>query len=121
MKQKIKAEFSSYIDDLYVDEEIVDAETVGEHLKKWGLVCKDPQRIGESQCVEQRQADWFGSKRDNESSTSSQCGVKLARTFPGCWMAAGVDWGAEVSDTTMKMLREAAQQLRTQDDPAKGN
>ena len=48
MKQKIKAGVSSYIDDLYVDEEIVDAETVGEHLRKWGLVCKDPQRIAES-------------------------------------------------------------------------
>ena len=36
---------SSYIDDIYLNEEIVSAEKVKAKLESFGLTCKDPERL----------------------------------------------------------------------------
>ncbi|KFD49052.1 hypothetical protein M513_10100 [Trichuris suis] len=36
---------SSYIDDIFVNQSVVNAETVKRHLARYGLVCKDPERV----------------------------------------------------------------------------
>ena len=38
---------SAYIDDIYVNEDVVAATRVREHLAQFGLKCKDPERLGD--------------------------------------------------------------------------
>ena len=57
---EVRAGVSSYIDDLYVDEEIVDVRTVSDHLRRWGLVfgcARIGFARGRKSSVEVRQTD----------------------------------------------------------------
>ena len=69
-EENVKRARSAYVDDLLVDEEVMSAERVAEHLRAFGLECKEPMRVKDGARVlclrvwgERSSLKW---KRDND-------------------------------------------------------
>ena len=143
--EKIEQGVSSYIDDLYVNEEIVPIETVVDHLKKWGLKSKPPERLGSSESVRVLglSVDQFyrwrrdgalpivSGERLTRRETHKILGEWLGHFPVAGWMrvvAAYVQrttaknqtgWDDQVSDEVMEMMKDTDRRLRSHD-PAQG-
>ena len=51
LNKSIAESVTSYIDDLFVDESMVSVTTVKDHLNRFGLESKDPERLGFEEAV----------------------------------------------------------------------
>lgn len=142
----INAAVTSYIDDLFVKEDLVAAEQVKEHLRMWGLESKAPERLGAKMDVRvlgvrvDKHLQWSRDKRlpevVNRSFSRRQVHSILGEWlghFPVAgWLRVmcgflqrrtaidGVGWDAPVSQDTLRCLHDAAEMLSTQGDPVKG-
>jgi len=146
MEPIIHASVSSYIDDLFVAEELVSADAVKSHLSSWGLESKPPQRLTTSSAVRV-----LGLKVNNDSSWRRDKPLLQQLEFPltrrqvhkivGEWLGHfpvagwlrvvcamiqrqtaidGTGWGEAVGIETEKMLNDALELLKTQGDPVRG-
>ena len=137
---------SSYIDDIFVNEDIAEADTVVQHLKKFHLKTKPCERFGSPEGVRVlglRVDDGMQWKRDGPLSTIT--GQQLTRRevhkvlgewvghLPVCgWLRVacaymqrctakdGVKWDEFVSESTMQKLMDIEDRLRREGDPAHG-
>lgn len=138
---------SAYIDDVFVNEDIVSAEVVVSHLRRFGLSCKPPERLRDGARVLGVRVDQDGCvlawKRENDfgeipskltrRSVFSLCG-KLIGHLPVCgWLrvasayvkrranAVTDGWDDPVKDdgSVRRMLAEMVCRVKSSD-PAKG-
>ena len=81
-----------YIDDIIVDEDKVSVQIVRSHLKKYGLVTKDPEKICDARVVGLRvklnQSDQFLWGRDNDVGDIDAVAVAAKRRPADCRPAA---------------------------------
>ena len=142
-RKEIKAATNSYIDDILVDETMVKATEVVEHLAKFGLATKPPEPLeGGAALGLKLEKDRTGElvfRRGNEipevgeelsrRELFSVCG-KLVGHYPITgWLqvacsyvkrrAEGVKWEDKVGQETVKMMREIVERVR-RDDPVNG-
>lgn len=145
-----KAGVDAYIDDLYVNEAVVSAEKVMQHLKQWGLVTKEPERIGSGESVRvlgMRVDPSFRWSREGSlvSPDAYKVGdvmtrrsvhkligewighypvaswLRVAAAFvQRCTAEDGSQWDDEVSERVQKIITEMSIRL-TQSDPVKGD
>lgn len=144
--EKIHSATSPYLDDILVDESVVTAAAVENHLRRHGLVCKPPENVYNGTRVlgirvwgEGRGLVW---RRDNEIGelpekltrrrVFSVCG-QLTSHLPVCgWLrvatsyikrranAASSSWDDEITDPSLlAMLTETLARVR-KSDPARG-
>lgn len=140
---------SSYIDDLYVNEDIVSVETVMSHLAGWGLESKPPERVGlkDVRVLGLKVDGHFRWKRDGEIPRIEAYLSKghltrrevhgIAGEWLGHYPVAGwlrvatavlqrltaeekIDWDDQVSNAVEHIVREIDKRLR-QCDPVRGN
>lgn len=141
--EEIRRGTSSYIDDIIVDEEIVTAEKVIEHLKKFGLSTKEPEDIKNGRIlglsVEQDKTGKLSFKRGNEivgetekmtrRELFSLCG-KLVGHYPiAGWLrtscsfikriSEGVGWEDYIGDRARSYIEEVIRLVK-EDDPVRG-
>ena len=142
----ISAGTSSYIDDVYVNEDVVSADAVREHLERFGLSSKAPERLIDGARVLGIRVEESGGelrwRRDNEfgevpekltrRSVFSLCG-KLVGHLPVCgWLRVATayikrranavtnGWDDPVRDGAIRrMLKEVVRRVHTSD-PAAG-
>jgi len=136
---------SSYIDDIFVNEDKVSVQSVIEHLKKFGLATKPAEVLGDQESVRvlglsvDRHFQW---KRDGqlpqmvEQMTRRQIHKVLGEWvghYPVCgWLRVasgyiqrltakeGVGWDEKVSQETMDKVRQVSERLLSGEDPVKG-
>ena len=142
----VKKAVSSYVDDVLVNEEVLSAEEVAEHLRACGLECKEPTRASEGARIlglrvwgEQDRLEW---KRDNDvreivgpvtkRKVFSLCG-QLTGHLPVCgWLRpaasflkrraneAASAWDDVINDPEVdQLIEEIVRKVKT-DDPARG-
>ena len=137
----------AYIDDIYVNEDIVPVTRVREHLAQFGLKCKDPERLKEGARVlglavgmERDKLRWKRGSVVPEApsvvtrrTVFSLCG-RLVGHLPVCgWLrvACGIlrrrassvtkGWDDEAKDTVLqRMIFESVESVQ-RDDPARGD
>ena len=142
----ISSRTSSYIDDIYIVEEELSADTVVNHLQKYGLTSKPIERIGEESDVRvlglrvDRNLRW---RRDSELREVPQTPItrRQAHSLLGEWLGHfpvagwlrvacafiqrctakdGVGWDENISKSTHEKLLEINESLKTWGDPCKG-
>ncbi|XP_067929784.1 uncharacterized protein [Watersipora subatra] len=105
-----------YIDDIWVDEEVVQADVVRAHLLRFGLVAKDPLTLSDTHVlglrVNKAEDDQYNWKRDGDLPVVSEKVTKRDLFFHLCNLALGVS--LEVGGYTV----EDAAWLRKEDDGA---
>ncbi|KFD72888.1 hypothetical protein M514_14792 [Trichuris suis] len=137
---------SAYLDDILVNEDIVKASRVEEHLARYGLLCKPPERVGDGTRVlglrvwgERDRLVWRRDtkvgdvpQRLSRRSVFSYCG-RLTGHFPVCgWLrvaaaflkravtAATSSWDEAVESSWLKtFLGEIAARM-SKEDPVRG-
>ncbi|XP_064106974.1 uncharacterized protein LOC135215948 [Macrobrachium nipponense] len=133
---------SAYIDDILVNEDIVKASRVEEHLRNFGLVSKPHQRLAEgARAFNQEQESLFW-KRDNDLGDAprqltrravfSYCG-RLLGHYPVCgWLRVAVafikrrvnkvteGWDDVIYDDYIKMCLQELLEKVKKDDPVRG-
>ena len=138
---------SSYIDDIYVNEDVISAEAVRAHLMRFGLMCKPPEKLASGARVLGMHVEKSDGKlrwrRDNDFGTVpekltrrsvfSLCG-KLVGHLPVCgWLRVAAayikrranavthGWDDPVQDdgSIRRMLKEVVRQVHSSD-PAGG-
>ena len=137
---------SPYVDDILVNEDVISAVMVKDHLETLGLVCKPPEKVAEGARVlgirvwgEQRGLFW---KRDGEDiqpppkltrrAVFSLCGRLTSHVPVGGWLRVAASylkrritavtrgWDDETSDPELQaMIMEMVERVRTAD-PACG-
>ena len=137
---------SSYIDDIFVNEEAVSAQQVVQHLAKFGLAAKEPVQVGDMEGARvlglnvDKHLLWSREKplpkvppgRLTRRQVHSLVGEWLGH-FPVCgWLQVScaylqrctaqeqIDWDEEVSQETVRKVSEVAHRLREEGDPAHG-
>ena len=142
----VKRAVSTYIDDLRVDETVLSAEKVTEHLKRFGLECKQAVRLKDGgRALGLRVTAGRGSlswRRDNDiggveapltkRKIFALCG-SLTGHLPVCgWLRPAtsylkrrasqleVDWDDPIGDTGLQEMIEELLNKVAADDPAKG-
>ena len=146
-QETIKEGTSAYLDDIYVNEDVVSSSRVRSQLAKFGLICKDPERLEDGSCVlglnvrqERGTLKWGRGTAVPEvpniftrRAVFSLCG-KLVGHLPVCeWTRAATGtikrrasavtkgWDDETTDDLLvRMVKEAIARVK-QDDPAKGD
>ena len=136
---------SSYIDDIFVNEDRVPVQSVVEHLEKFGLVTKPAEVLGDQESVRvlglsvDRHFQW---KRDGQLPkmadlmTRRQIHKILGEWighYPVCgWLRVasgyiqrltakeGVGWDEKVSQETMNKVKQVSERLLSGEDPVKG-
>ena len=97
----IKHATLSYIDDVYINEGVVSADKVKEHLEKYGLTCKAPEWLKDgaspwSACSgQQRDARLVAMSRRSTNYHSKGCIFnvrKLVGHFPVCMTTVTSGW-----------------------------
>ncbi|KFD62362.1 hypothetical protein M514_25485 [Trichuris suis] len=144
--EDIKRGTSAYLDDILVNEDIVKASRVEEHLERYGLLCKPPERVGDGTRVlrlrvwgERDRLVWRRDtkvgdvpQRLSRRSVFSYCG-RLTGHFPVCgWLrvaaaflkravtAATSSWDEAVESSWLKtFLGEIAARM-SKEDPVRG-
>ncbi len=141
----IKRAASSYIDDVFVLETVASAERVRQHLGKFGLRSKAPERLGKGDVrvlglKVSAGLEWSRdaalptvpegelSRKDVHSLVGNWVGhypragwLRVACAYlQRCTSADGVDWGDPVSEQTASMVREIDKRLRESGDPVHG-
>ena len=146
LDERVCAASSPYVDDVYVNEEIVSVEYVRDHLLRYGLVCKQPQRVADGARVlglqvwgEEGKLLWkrVGKIPDvpdiiTRRSVFSFCG-KLVGHLPICgWLRPAASfvkrrvnelshsWDDEVLDEGLRVILQEMWQLVCDGDPARG-
>mgnify|MGYP003396821428 FL=1 len=144
--EQIASAASSYIDDIFVDESLVDAASVVEHLQRYGLSAKEPERLGNSDGVRvlgMRVRNDFTWQRDGElcldpvlqltrrevhhkigawlghypvASWLRVCGAFLQR----CTAQEKQPWGAMVSTEVLDKVRYVQNRMSVEGDPVRG-
>ncbi|XP_043206517.1 uncharacterized protein LOC122372905 [Amphibalanus amphitrite] len=144
--KNVEKAVSSYVDDVLVNEEVMSAEKVAEHLQAFGLECKDPARAQEGARIlglrvwgEQGALMW---KRDNDVREAagpvtkrkvfSLCG-QLTGHLPVCgWLRpatsllkrranrAASGWDDEIDDPDVERLMDEIVKRVRAEDPARG-
>ena len=51
-EEKVKEGTSAYLDDIYVNEDIVSSSHVKAKLAQFDLICKDPERLEDGTCLD---------------------------------------------------------------------
>ena len=138
-QETIKEGTSAYLDDIYVNEDVVSSSHVRSKLAEFGLICKDPERLEDGACVlglnvrqEQGTLKWGRGTAVPEvpdvftrRAVFSLCG-KLVGHLPVCgWtrVASAVTkgWDDETTDDLLvRMVKETIARVK-QDDPTKGD
>uniref|UniRef100_A0A5S6Q5M4 Integrase catalytic domain-containing protein n=1 Tax=Trichuris muris TaxID=70415 RepID=A0A5S6Q5M4_TRIMR len=144
--QDVRKGTSAYIDDILVNEDIVKADRVVQHLLRFGLTCKAPVRVADGARVlglkvwgERGNLIW---RRDSEigvvpklltrRSVFSYCG-KLTGHFPVCgWLRvaaalvkrkannASTSWDDRISDESLETLLQEISARVKKEDPVRG-
>ena len=135
---------SSYINDIYSNEEVISADEVKAKLESFGLTCKDPECLKYKVKVlglkvwEQRETlRWKrGTAIPETPAEMTQCTVfsmceKLVDHFPVCGWLRGVlkrhvtavtkRWDELVDDASLRWVVEEVLAKVTHDDPIRGN
>uniref|UniRef100_A0A5S6Q541 RNase H domain-containing protein n=1 Tax=Trichuris muris TaxID=70415 RepID=A0A5S6Q541_TRIMR len=143
---EVKRGTSAYVDDILVNEDVIEASRVAQHLAEYGLTCKAPARVADSARVlglkvwgENEKLFW---KRDSgiddvpklmtRRSVFSYCG-RLVGHYPVCgWLRVAAayakrkandvskSWDGPINDERLEaLLRKIAAQVKVHD-PAKG-
>ncbi|KFD58278.1 hypothetical protein M513_01041 [Trichuris suis] len=126
----IKRGTSAYLDDVLVNEDVVKASRVEQHLARYGLLCKVHERVAEGARVLGLRV--WGSTQLTRRSVFSYCG-RLTGHFPVCgWLrvavafikrtvtAATSSWDEAVEDGWLKpLLNEIAARV-SREDPVRG-
>ena len=137
---------SSYLDDIFVNEEVVPVQCVENHLLRYGLECKPAERVADGARVlglevwgERGELHWkrnntFGEVPDTltRRSVFSFCG-KLIGHLPVCgWLRVATafmkrkanaltsTWDEEIYDESLRAMNEDTVRRVKQNDPAKG-
>ena len=137
---------SSYLDDIFVNEDVVSVQCVENHLLRYGLECKPAERVADGARVlglevwgERGELHWkrnntFGEVPDTltRRSVFSFCG-KLTGHLPVCgWLrvatafmqrkanASTSTWDEEIYDESLRAMMEDTVRRVKQNDPAKG-
>ena len=146
-QETIKEGTSAYLDDIYVNEDVVSSSRVRSQLAKFGLICKDPERLEDGTRVlglnirqERGTLKWQRGTAVPEvpdvftrRAVFSLCG-KLVGHLPVCgWTHAATGtikrrasavtkgWDDETTDDLLvRMVKETIARVK-QDDPAKGD
>jgi transposase InsO family protein/ribonuclease HI len=138
---------SNYIDDLFVNTSFVSVDQVREHFRRWGLLTKDPEHLGEAHSVRvlglriDKSYRW---QRDgsppsvvgNGGLTRRQAHALLGEWighFPvNGWLRVAcsyiqrltadekIGWDEPVSDEVLSKLHHIEQRIATDGDPARG-
>ena len=145
-KPQVRAAASSYIDDVMVNEDILPASQVVEHLARYGLEAKAPERLGTSdgaRVLGLRVTEELSWRRDSALPIVDEAcltrrevhqlvGEWLGHLPVGGWLrvACGylqrctakdnVGWDDKVSPATMQKVWDVARRLRDNGDPASG-
>ena len=136
---------SSYIDDLIIDENQVACADVVNHLQKWGLHSKEPQKLGSGPVrvlgLEiNEEFQWSRdstlpvmkdnlTRREAHGLVGQWCGhypvlgwLRVACGYiQRCTAEDKTGWDEPVSEDIKTCLREIEIRLKTEGDPAKGN
>ncbi len=143
----VKAGASSYIDDIFVNDNIVRSEIVVEQLRKYGLLSKEPISLGtidgvrvlglrvdqklqwkrdsllprlESQCLSRRDVHRVIGEWLGHNPVSGWLRVWCA-FIQRCTARDNTDWNEKVSDDVMQKVRDVEKRLHESGDPAHGN
>lgn len=146
LDEEIQAAASPYVDDIYVNESLVSVDRVRDHLRRYGLICKAPQKVQEGTHVlglrvwgEHERLLWC---RGGEiptvpdaitrRSVFSFCG-RLVGHLPVCsWLRPACSlvkrranelsygWDDEITDDSLRLTMQEMRQHAEQDDPARG-
>jgi ribonuclease HI len=144
--EKVLSAASPYVDDIYVDESVLPASAVKEHLLNYGLTCKPVQTVADGARVlglsvwgDSKSLLW---KRSNEvpaipdvmtrRTIFSLCG-KLTSHLPVCnWLrpavgfikrrvnSLSVSWDDEVKDSRLRSMIDDMMRRVVSSDPARG-
>ena len=146
-QETIKEGTLAYLDDIYVNEDVVSSSCVRSQLAEFGLICKDPERLEDGACVlglnvrQDRGTLKWGCRTAvpevpdvfTRRAVFSLCG-KLVGHLPVCgWTRAATGtikrrasavtkgWDDETADNLLvHMVKETIARVK-QDDPAKGD
>ena len=134
---------SSYIDDILVNETVVTAKEVVAHLKRFGLVAKEPEKLdggaalglklerGASGGLEFRRGNEIPQLKQelNRRELFSICGKLIGHYPVASWLrpacsyikrhAEGRGWNDEVGERTVAMMEELLKEAERQD-PVRG-
>ena len=138
---------SAYVDDIYIDETIVDANSVVAHFRNYGLNSKEPIRLGVSDGVRvlglrvDEDLNWQRDSSLPEVPVSSKMTRRDVHRLIGEWLGHhpvggwlrvacaflqrltaldGKAWDEPVSDDIITKVSEVDERLRSQGDPMKG-
>ena len=138
---------SSYLDDIFINEDVASVQCVENHLSRYGLECKPAERVADGARVlglevwgERRELRWkrnnvFGEIPDvlTRRTVFSFCG-RLVGHLPVCdWLRVAVayikrrsnsstsTWDEEMCDDSMRAMLEDCVRRAKQDDPTKGH
>ena len=137
---------SAYVDDIYVDECVVQAQVVVEHLRRCGLEAKDPVRLGDkggtrvlgvrvdealrwtwdkqlpaamSGCLTRRQVHALVGEWLGHFPVCGWLRVSCAY-FQRCTAQEAIGWDDHVSSNVMDKVADVQRPLREEGDPACG-
>ena len=137
---------SSYIDDVYVNENVASSRRVKEHLERFGLVCKAPQPLQDGGEYTRSTRQWWWRKTslnarqwrpespasDHSSENLLYVRGKLVGHFPVCsWLkvaAAAIKrrvtsvtsgWDDEVHDITLRCMITETMERVVKDNPVR--
>lgn len=143
--ERVKSSVTSYIDDLYIDEQKITAAEVRNHFSRMGLVAKPPEQLGsqEVRVLGLRVNEEFNWTRDGElpviPEDLTRRGVhRIVGTWCGHYPVAGwlrvvsgyiqrqvasesLEWDAPISNDLKQLILEVDQRLRSEGDPVGGN
>ena len=143
----LAAKVSNYIDDLYVNEEGIDCYKVNEHLSRWGLEAKEPEKLGSPNGVRvlgfrvDRNLNWsrdsavpfVGEGRVSRRDVHSFVGELLGHYPRAGWLRVacayvqrstadeGAGWDEEVGKETRALVEAVSRRLANEGDPVGGS
>ena len=142
MDEQVRDGTDSYIDDIIVNEDVIPCESVLRHLEKFGLVAKDPEKLGGARILglqvkhENERFMWTRGnligelpERLKKRDLFSLCG-KLVGHFPVAnWLRVACSyakrctdsqkWDEEIDDRTMLLIKDIMKRILASD-PVKG-
>ena len=143
--EEVQNGVEAYIDDLFVNEDLISAGEVRAHLEKWGLQAKEPEILGRSvvRVLGIRVNEQFEWRRDQERAELGE-EILTKRKFLGvlgrwlghfpvagwlrmacaflqrCASSDTDSWDQPVSGETMEKLRQVEKRMRDEGDPVRG-